>query len=181
MDETMELEFEPLPAMKDGRSPFVKWVNGDGPHALPRYVYVASSWRNNYQIAIVTMLRSFGLEVYDYRNPVPGNDGFRWTEIDPNWLKWTPADWRKALGHEVAQRGYRADKDGMDRADCCVLVLPCGRSAHLEAGYMAGMGLPVFTLALEPVEPELMTLLLGPKEHICTSPNELFDRLGLPK
>lgn len=46
---------------------------------------------------------------------------------------------------------------------------------------MAAQGKPVLTLALEPVEPDLMNLLLGPPEHLCVSLDELFDRLGLPR
>lgn len=157
----------PLPPMRDGRSPFQKWVDGDGPPAMPHYVYVASSWRNTLQQGVVHTLRAFGLAVYDYRHPEPGNAGFNWREIDPAWQLWTPAAWRAALDHPVARKGFALDKGGMDRADCCVLVLPCGRS--------------VFTLALEPVEPELMTLLLGPPGHVCVTMNELFDRLGCPR
>lgn len=171
----------PLPRMTDRRTPFRKWVDGDGPPAKPRSVYVASSWRNPLQIGIVAALRAAGLDVYDFRNPGPGETGFSWRQIDPNWPLWTPAQWREAIRHPVAKAGYRNDRGGMDRADCCVLVLPCGRSAHLEAGFMAAEGKPVFTLALEAVEPDLMNLLLGPPEHICVTMDELFDRLGVPK
>jgi len=145
-------------------------------------VYVASSWRNPLQQGVVHTLRAAGLEVYDFRDPPPPciPNGFRWTDIDPHWQQWTPAQWRAGLKTGTARRGYAADRAGMDWADCCVLVLPCGRSAHLEAGFMAGQGKPVFTLALEPVEPELMSLLLGPPEHICTDMGELLERLEVP-
>jgi hypothetical protein len=43
---------------------------------------------------------------------------------------------------------------------------------------MAGKGKAVYTLAPEAVEPDLMNLLLGPAEHICTSVDELLERLG---
>lgn len=92
-----------------------------------------------------------------------------------------PRQWRQALGHPLAQHGYALDRAGMDRSDCCVLVLPSGRSAHMEAAFMAAQGKPVFTLALEPVEADLMNLLLGPAEHLCTSMDELFDCLGVPR
>lgn len=48
----------------------------------------------------------------------------------------------------------------LDWCDTCVLVLPCGRSAHLELGYAAGAGKQSFVL-LSPdnFEPELMYLL----------------------
>lgn len=144
-------------------------------------VYVASSWRNPLQPGIVAALRSVGLVVYDFRNPGVGKHGFCWGEIDPEWAGWTPAQWRSALSGPIAWEGFGLDWHGMNEADCGVLVLPCGRSAHLEAGYMAGKGKPVFTLILEKQEPELMVLLLGPPENICTSMNELFDRLEIPE
>lgn len=169
----------PLPLMRDRRTPFQKWVDGDGPPARPASVYVASSWRNLAQPGVVATLRSLGLDVYDFRNPGPGDRGFSWKSIDGGWESWTPGQWRDALGHPVARAGYANDRGGMDRADCCVLLLPSGRSAHLEAGYMAGQGKPVFTLALDPVEPDLMNLLLGPPEHLCVTMPELFDRLNV--
>ena len=170
---------EPLDIVDD-RTPFAKWCDRDGPPAMPSKVYVASSWRNMLQPAIVGALRSAGIDVYDFKNPAPGNNGFSWREIHPNWQSWSPAEWRSALAHPVAQHGYRLDKEGMDSSECCVLVLPCGRSAHLEAGYMAGQGKRVFTLVLEKCEPELMSLLLGPNWHICTNMDELLENLGVP-
>ena len=41
-------------------------------------------------------------------------------------------------------------------ADTCVLVLPCGRSAHTEAGWFAGKGLKTIVYIPEKQEPELM-------------------------
>ena len=177
----LDADVPPLPKMVDGRTPFMKWVDGDGPPARPRSVYVASSWRNPYQPGVVAALRGRGLGVYDFRNPGPGEAGFSWRAIDPDWLNWTPAQWREALRHPVAKAGYANDRRGMDAADCCVLLLPCGRSAHLEAGYMAACGKPVLTLAPEPVEPDLMNLLLGPPDHICVTVDELLGTLGCPK
>jgi hypothetical protein len=40
-------------------------------------IYVASSWRNEAkQQATVLALREAGHEVYDFRHPAPGNEGF---------------------------------------------------------------------------------------------------------
>lgn len=148
---------------------------------MSKKVYVASSWRNLYQPRVVASLRSLGLQVYDFHKPGNGQEGFSWKAVDGGWESWTPAQWRQALNHPSAKQGYANDRDGMDWADVCVLLLPSGRSAHLEAGYMAGQGKPVYTLALEKVEPDLMNLLLGPPENICTTMNELFDALGCGK
>lgn len=103
-------------------------------------IYAASSWRNVYQPRVVQLLRLFTHEVYDFRNPAPGNDGFRWSEIDGGWQGWTKEEYRNALQHPVAQQGFKFDLDAMKWADTCLLIMPCGRSAHLELGWCAGAG-----------------------------------------
>ena len=39
----------------------------------------------------------------------------------------------------------------MEACDACVLVLPCGRSAHLEAGWCCGKGKLVYVYGAENV------------------------------
>lgn len=48
-------------------------------------IYVASSWRNIYQQDIVLFFRNEGHEVYDFKNPSEGDNGFHWSEIDEGW------------------------------------------------------------------------------------------------
>ena len=119
-------------------------------------LYVASSWRNTRYPLVVEALRAAGHEVFDFRHPTDGNNGFHWSEIDPEWKSWTPEQYRKQLFHPLATGGFHTDFTGMMWAEACVLVLPCGRSAHLEAGWFAGMGLPVWILLDDGCEPELM-------------------------
>lgn len=125
-------------------------------------VYVASSWRNEHQQYIVDVLRKAGHEVYDFKHPATGNAGFHWSEIDRNWKDWSTQQYREALKHEYAQFGFNRDFDAMKDADACVLVLPCGRSAHIEAGWMKGAGNKVIAYIPEGIriEPELMYGLL---------------------
>lgn len=122
---------------------------------MKRKIYVASSWRNAQQPAVVEALRAAGHEVYDFRNP-PGGTGFQWSAIDADWQEWTGEQYRAALNHPVAKAGFKSDFDAMHWADTCVLVLPCGRSAHIEAGWMVGAGKRVFILQTTKEEPELM-------------------------
>jgi len=119
-------------------------------------IYVASSWRNEYQPEVVNILRELGHEVYDFRKPPHGGEGFSWSDIDPKWRSWSTDQYRKALEHPVAVGGFDSDFNGMKWADCCVMVLPCGRSANTEAGWFAGSGKPVVVLSPETQEPELM-------------------------
>jgi hypothetical protein len=119
-------------------------------------IYVASSWRNEYQPQVVELLRELGHEVYDFRNPPNGDKGFAWSDIDPNWERWTTDEYKKALQHPRAHEGFKNDFDGMAWADCCVMVLPCGRSANTEAGWMKGFGKKVYVYQPVRCEPELM-------------------------
>lgn len=120
-------------------------------------VYVASSWRNDYQPDVVRGLREVGHHVYDFRDPDrDGADtGFHWSEIDTAWKTWTAEEFIAALDHELARKGFKKDLAAMEWADACVLVMPCGRSAHLEAGYFTGAGKTLLILAGD-AEPELM-------------------------
>jgi hypothetical protein len=122
-------------------------------------IYVASSWRNLIQPGVVHLLRRYGLEVYDFRNPAPGNDGFRWSECaqpGTRWQDWTPEEYRAALDHPIAKRGFGLDFGAMRASRACVLVLPAGRSASIEAGYFVGAGKVLHVLLADGIEPELM-------------------------
>jgi hypothetical protein len=134
-------------------------------------IYVASSWRNLLQPAIVAMLRKVGHEVYDFRNPAPGKNGFNWREIDPNWQQWTPAQYRDALQHPIAQAGFELDMASLRACNACVLVLPSGRSASFEFGWAVGTGKKAAVVMFEPCEPELMYRGAA----VLTTPDELFD------
>ena len=119
-------------------------------------IYVASSWRNRYQPSVVSLLKHLGHEVYDFRNPAPGNTGFAWSAIDPNWQSWDPRLYRDALKHPVAKLGYALDIGAVRWCDVGVLVLPSGRSASWEFGHIMGQGKPGVVYMPEPCEPELM-------------------------
>lgn len=119
-------------------------------------IYVASSWRNPYYPEVVKQLRKNGHEVYDFRNPPHGGTGFHWTDIDENASNWSFEDYAAGLYHPLAEQQFEADIKALLWADTCVLVLPCGRSAHTEAGWMAGKGKKVIAYIPEMEEPELM-------------------------
>ena len=119
-------------------------------------IYIASSWRNTFYPDIVKSLEENGHDVYDFRNPPHGGSGFHWTDVDENAENWSFEDYSEGLRHPLAQKQFNADLMALDWADTCVLVLPCGRSAHTEAGWMSGKGKRVFVYMPEMQEPELM-------------------------
>ena len=148
----------------------------------PEYVYVASSWRNLMQAGVCATLRSAGIPHYDFKNP-EGGTGFSWKQVKPEGAPdgvaakgsdWEPVDtYLEMVNHPVATAGFKADFDAMQRADTFVMVLPCGKSAHLELGWAVGAGKRTIILLEDPVEPELMYRMV---DEMATS---LFDLLGL--
>ena len=137
-------------------------------------IYVASSWKNHYYPEVVAFLRAAGHEVYDFRNPPQGGHGFHWTDIDPNCADWTFSEYADGLTHPAAEKQFANDIEALEWADTCVLVLPCGRSAHTEAGWMAGAGKRVIAYIPEMVEPELMYKLF---QGVSDSLDELIKFL----
>lgn len=134
-------------------------------------IYVASSWRNLAQPDVVARLRKEGHKVYDFRDP---KFGFSWSDIDPNWKYWPKDKYVESLDHHLAVKGFGQDLEYMQWADICVLVLPCGKSAHTEAGWFAGKGKPVLVLLDEAPEPELMYKIF---DHICVDFDIVLDVL----
>jgi hypothetical protein len=124
-------------------------------------IYVASSWRNQRQQEVVGALRELGHEVYDFRNPAPGDRGFSWRECARPAQLWDSRRFRdEVLTTPQARRGFAYDMGALRAAQATVLVLPCGRSAHLELGYAVGQGQRTVVLTeLQLDEPELMYLM----------------------
>jgi len=99
-------------------------------------VYLIGSLRNPEVPKVADELRRAGFEVFD--------DWYAaGPEADDYWQKY-----EIARGHTYAQalQGYAArhvfdfDCTHLTRCDLGVLMLPAGKSGHLELGYMAGMG-----------------------------------------
>jgi len=116
------------------------------------------------QPAVIQLLKAAKIPCYDFRNP-EGGTGFSWKEVKPNstpGVAGKGSDWESIpdyfamIHHPRAIEGFRADFAAMQRADAFVLVLPCGKSAHLELGWAIGAGKRTAILLEDPVEPELM-------------------------
>lgn len=147
---------------------------------MKQKIYVASSWRNPLQPIIVRALRSFGHEVYDFRHPKPGDDGFHWSELGhPGYKRGElvdPNTWRAMLEHPRAAECYASDISHVRDCEVAVYVLPCGRSASFEFGYAMGQGKRGYVVAFDDTEPELMFR----EATIITSMHELTDAFGEP-
>lgn len=128
-------------------------------------IYLAASWRNAFHREVLELLCNDGHAVYDFKNPLNGLSGFSWKQTDmperPN-----AADNRHALltNMRIAQ-GFMNDFRAMLWCDCCVMLLPSGRSAHAEMGYCAGAGKRTVVYLRDGEEPDLMHLLASDLVH----------------
>jgi hypothetical protein len=143
-------------------------------------IYLASSWRNEQQPGLVSRLREANHSVYDFRNPLgEGPDtGFAWDKIDSAWQHWTPSQYKDALNTAQARAGFLFDARAMLDSDACVLLMPSGRSAHVEFGWMLGRGKLGYVLLSErKFEPDLMYLLTS-HNRICLDEEALLLRIA---
>lgn len=124
---------------------------------MSRNIYLASSWRNLHYNSILTLLRKHDHNVFSFREPVEGRRGFHWSDADLNKDNCTMRQYRATILHdERAINGFHTDLAAMTWCDTCVLLLPCGRSANLEAGWCKGSGRKLVIHIPERIEPELM-------------------------
>ena len=123
---------------------------------MKRKIYLASSWKNQYFDKVFISLRNEGYEIYNFRNPSPNNYGFSWSKIDQEWKRWNIIDYLRILDNPLCNDAFKLDFEAMNWADTCILLLPSGRSAHLEAGYMKGQGKQTYVYIPEYDTPDLM-------------------------
>lgn len=100
-------------------------------------IYIASSWKNIELVASVTaFLRQHGHEVDCFGDTTTGRFSFHFSEIP----EFETLDAIGFLNDERSRRAFAEDKKWLDWCEAVVMILPCGKSAHLEAGYAVGQG-----------------------------------------
>ncbi len=138
-------------------------------------IYMASSWKNGKAvIKFAKMLRNAGHEVDAFCDEATGSFVFADSEIE-NVDMLNAVEYMKTRG---AQRAFKEDKQWLDWADVCLLLLPAGNSAHLEAGYAKGQGkkLVIYREYFPSGEYDVM---YGFADLITSSLGELKHYLGL--
>jgi hypothetical protein len=105
-------------------------------------LYLIGSLRNPLIPEIGNALRKAGHDVYD--------DWFAGgREADDEWQRYEGVRGREYL---IALRGWHAkqvfenDLTHLERCQAGVLILPAGKSAHLELGWLLGQGKPGYIL-----------------------------------
>lgn len=115
---------------------------------MKRRIYIATSWKNERIVRrIAALLRVKGHQVFDFTDPEnrpKGVDNFVFSAAYLTGNKTSEIDWKEFLDWPETKRAFKADKSGLDWANTVLMILPCGRNAHLEAGYGVGRGKDLF-------------------------------------
>lgn len=99
-------------------------------------LYLIGSLRNPEIPRIANKIRESGLEVFDdwYAAGPEADDYWREYEIGRG------RSYKEALQGAAAKNVFQFDKTNLKRAQAVVLVLPAGKSGHLELGWSLGIG-----------------------------------------
>ncbi len=111
-------------------------------------IYIASSWKNADRVMILArLLKRMGHEVDAFCEPREGRTIFNFDDVPNADIH----DGITMLDEEIVQKAFMEDKKWIDWSDAVVMLLPCGKSAHLEAGYAKGIGKKLFIVGEFPV------------------------------
>lgn len=136
-----------------------------------KVIYLIGSLRNPSIPKIAAELRSRGFEVFD--------DWFAAGPIaDDSWMEYEKSKgtrYADALRSYAAQHVFEFDHYHLDRSDIGLLVMPAGKSGHLELGYMAGSGKPTYVLF--DTEPERWDVMYAFTNGVYFSLKDLGDEL----
>ena len=140
-------------------------------------IYLASSWRNAELVrATASFLRTCGFSVDDFTDTRTDREGgerfvFDRYVFNAAEVNLDKCDAVEFLRSKEVQQAFQQDKVGLDWADACVLILPAGRSSHLEAGYAVGRGKKLVIFGeFHPGEYDTM---YGFADLLTSDPNEL--------
>lgn len=135
-------------------------------------IYLIGSLRNPRIPEIAKALRIVGHDIWD--------DWFAAGEFaDDAWRDYEKGkghDFAQALAGEAAQHVLEFDKSHLDLCDSAILVMPAGKSGHLELGYVLGQGKPGYILL--DGEPERYDVMAGLATGVATSLDGLIEMLA---
>jgi hypothetical protein len=112
-----------------------------------RKIYIATSWKmENAAIVLANRLRDDGHEVDCFCDSTSGRYVFHWSEFVEKQEDLKNYDAMSFIADERVKRAFNEDKKWLDWADTVILLLPSGKSAHLEAGYAVGQGKSLYIM-----------------------------------
>jgi hypothetical protein len=137
-----------------------------------RRIYIIGSLRNPAVPIVGERLRRDGHYVFD--------DWYAaGPEADDYWQKYEKGRGRtyaQALNGLAVRNVFRFDQHNLDASDTVVLVMPAGKSGHLELGYAMGRGCDGYVLFDK--EPERWDAMYRFCRDVFFDVEELADSLG---
>ena len=134
-------------------------------------IYIIGSLRNPEIPKIGNAIRAMGVEAFD--------DWFAAGPIaDDSWQEYEKSrfsSYKDALQNYAAQHVYQFDLHHLNRVDAGLLVLPAGKSGHLELGFLAGQGKP--TAILFDKEPERWDVMYNMAKAVYFSVEDMLEGL----
>lgn len=103
---------------------------------MSKRIYLVGSLRNPRVPLIAEALRADGHDVYDDWYGAGDEADDKWQAYENGRKR----SYRDALAGEAAQHIFKFDLRLISAADAVILVLPAGKSGHLEFGYARGIG-----------------------------------------
>ena len=134
-------------------------------------IYLIGSLRNPKIPEFANLLTDQGYEVFaDWHAPGPAaDDYFRDYSKARGW------DYKQALQSHAAKNIFEFDKKHLDEADVAVMIMPAGRSGHLELGWHCRTGKPGYILFDE--TPERYDIMLQFATEIFFTQEDLLAEL----
>lgn len=144
---------------------------------MTRRVYLIGSLRNPEVPKLAATLRAAGWDVFDgWHSAGP--------EADDYWQRYATErgqTYEQALRDYPAQHVFQFDKRHIVAADAAVLVMPAGKSAHLELGFFIGrreaLGLPNTGFIFLPDKPDRFDAMYAFSARVCVGESELMECL----
>lgn len=103
-------------------------------------VYLIGSLRNEKIPQVGNLLRANNWDAFDDWHGAGHEADDKWRDYE----EIRGRTHREALFGYAARHTFAFDKHHLDRCDLSVLVMPAGKSGHLELGYFCGTGKPGF-------------------------------------
>ena len=137
-------------------------------------IYLTGSLRNPRVPAIANEIESWGTwEAFDawYSASERADDCWQYHETLRG------RSYFEAIEGYHAWHVYRFDKYHLDRSTASLLVLPAGRSCHIEFGYSIGQGKPGFVL-FDGYYPERYDVMYRFATKVCRDTSQLKEELA---
>lgn len=135
-------------------------------------IYIGGALANPEIVRLTKVLLSEGHDAFsEWYTPGP--------EADVLWRDYELSlgyDYREALKRPAAQNVFQFDKKHIDESDIFVMVLPCGKSAHLELGYALGRGKK--GIIYMPEQPDRWDVMYGFAHRIVYNDTELLEEIS---